>query len=118
MGCLLSCCKKRGASPRGTSNGTKETEMSSNASKSLSVSRSMTAPTIEVTNGTQLSGMGLALVGTTVEQDAAYVSSVLVCVCAGMQPVTRRGCDRLTQNLPRCSLCCLSMTLHTVGMSH
>ena len=34
----------------------------------------MTAPTIEVKNGTELSGMGLALVGTTVEQDAAYVS--------------------------------------------
>ena len=50
--------------------------MASNKSggKSLSVSRSMTAPTIGVKNETELSGMGLALVGTTVEQDAAYVS--------------------------------------------
>lgn len=82
MGCLLSCFKKA-ASSGATSNGAKETEMASNKSggKSLSVSRSMTAPTIEVKNGTELSGMGLALVGTTVEQDAAYVSFLSKSLC-------------------------------------
>ena len=76
MGCLLSCFKKGGDAAGETSNGNKETEMANSkaSGKSLAVSRSMTAPTIEVKNGTLLSGMGLALVGTPVEQDAAYVS--------------------------------------------
>ena len=54
MGCLLSCLKKAGKASGPTSNG-KETEMSTKSSKSLSISRAMTAPTIEVKNGLEVS---------------------------------------------------------------
>mmetsp|Transcript_10107 Transcript_10107/g.20462 ORF Transcript_10107/g.20462 Transcript_10107/m.20462 type:complete len:233 (+) Transcript_10107:143-841(+) len=90
MGCLLSCFETLSDKvsavvvvvATGSSKNGKETEMmahptinhqNGSGGKTLSISRSMTAPTIEVKdNGLELSGTGLALVGATVEQDAAY----------------------------------------------
>ena len=70
MGCCLSCFEREKDAAGSSGSTNKETEMATK--KSLSVSRSMTAPTIEVKDGIEVSGMGLALVGTTIEQDAAY----------------------------------------------
>lgn len=41
-------------------------------SRSLTVSRSMSAPTVKLEGRDKVSGSGLALAGVTVEQDAAY----------------------------------------------
>lgn len=71
MGCCCSCLEKQG-SPE------KETEMKpcssrdSSSEKSLSISRVMSAPSIEIKDRTTVSGYGLALLGVAVEQDAAY----------------------------------------------
>eukprot|EP00545_Synedropsis_sp_CCMP1620_P010019 CAMPEP_0119003808 /NCGR_PEP_ID=MMETSP1176-20130426/777_1 /TAXON_ID=265551 /ORGANISM="Synedropsis recta cf, Strain CCMP1620" /LENGTH=202 /DNA_ID=CAMNT_0006955443 /DNA_START=63 /DNA_END=671 /DNA_ORIENTATION=+ len=56
---------------------TKESEMTARASapkgKSMSLSRKMSAPTIELEKGgMKVSGNGLALAGVCIEQDAAY----------------------------------------------
>ena len=79
MGGCCSCClssKENG--------GLSETEMtqkknggdhssSSSSEPQLVIARHMTAPTVEIEkNGRTLKGSGLALVGVTVEQDAAY----------------------------------------------
>lgn len=69
MGCCCSCFDKENVQT--------ETEMtnrsnSGNEGASLSIARHMTAPTVEIENLRTLKGHGLALVGVTVEQDAAY----------------------------------------------
>mmetsp|Transcript_26126 Transcript_26126/g.72025 ORF Transcript_26126/g.72025 Transcript_26126/m.72025 type:complete len:210 (-) Transcript_26126:688-1317(-) len=73
MGGCCSCCFS-GETEESASNGNnKETELvAAAAPKSLSISRAMTAPTVELANGNQASGYGLALVGVVLEQDAAY----------------------------------------------
>ena len=77
MGGCCSCLSSK-------ENGVSETEMTghnknrsdgdNNSSEpSLVIARHMTAPTVEIEkNGSTLKGSGLALVGVTVEQDAAY----------------------------------------------
>jgi hypothetical protein len=67
MGCCCSCLEKDAAG---------EAEMTKIANppavKSLSISRAMSAPTIELEGPCQVSGSGLALCGCSIEQDAAY----------------------------------------------
>lgn len=81
MGCCSSClrCLLRGGSSRS------ETEMTSGkssskggsddntkSSRSLAMSRGMSAPTIQLERDETVSGTGLALAGVSIEQDAAY----------------------------------------------
>jgi len=68
MGCCCSCLKQRSAL---------EAEMTAKPAKapggkSLSISRAMSAPTIELDSPCVVSGSGLALAGVSIEQDAAY----------------------------------------------
>lgn len=52
-----------------------ETEMTnagSDGGSPLTIARHMTAPTVDIENSKTLKGRGLALVGVTIEQDAAY----------------------------------------------
>ena len=68
MGCCYSCCG-------GSEDGENATEMELQAQKSrkaLSISRSMSAPTIVTREANVVSGSGLALAGVSIEQDAAY----------------------------------------------
>uniref|UniRef100_A0A7S2SGK5 SPRY domain-containing protein n=1 Tax=Eucampia antarctica TaxID=49252 RepID=A0A7S2SGK5_9STRA len=69
------CCSCFGTKETGN----QETEMTSrsngaesNGVSSLTIARHMTAPSVEIENARILKGSGLALVGVTVEQDAAY----------------------------------------------
>ena len=79
MGCLLSCFEKLsgGGKASRTSNG-KETELASQngGGKSLSISRSMTAPTIEVKQGLEVSW----LVGWLADWFQYMVHDVLFCL--------------------------------------
>ncbi|KAL7558205.1 hypothetical protein ACA910_016088 [Epithemia clementina (nom. ined.)] len=79
MGGCCSCCGGEDDEGNGRSNNVKETEMSNNPNsnnnnggKSLSISRAMTSPNVEVNQGNVVSGSGLALAGVLLEQDAAY----------------------------------------------
>ena len=68
MGCCSSCC---GSSEDGESS--REMELQAQKSrKALSISRSMSAPTIVTREANVVSGTGLALAGVSIEQDAAY----------------------------------------------
>ena len=74
MGCCCSCLEHEDGSSNGRV-GAGETEMRSVSVQGggpLSVNRSMSAPSIDVESGNIVSGHGLALIGSTLEQDAAY----------------------------------------------
>eukprot|EP00586_Coscinodiscus_wailesii_P023505 CAMPEP_0172520356 /NCGR_PEP_ID=MMETSP1066-20121228/291957_1 /TAXON_ID=671091 /ORGANISM="Coscinodiscus wailesii, Strain CCMP2513" /LENGTH=186 /DNA_ID=CAMNT_0013303099 /DNA_START=438 /DNA_END=995 /DNA_ORIENTATION=- len=73
MGICTSCLRAMVGAPTST-----ETEMVkqkaaiAKSKSNLQIDKSMTAPTIAITNDKEVSGSGLALVGVNVEQDAAY----------------------------------------------
>jgi hypothetical protein len=48
------------------------TEAGASSQKTLSVSRAMSAPSIDVNDDSRVSGFGLVLAGVSVEQDSAY----------------------------------------------
>jgi len=66
MGCCCSCV--------GTNNGSvaKENELVENDTSRQSIDVRMSSPSIQVTDGLCATGSGLALIGTALEQDAAY----------------------------------------------
>lgn len=70
MGCCCSCLDQDGA-PGGANRET-ELAVAQAEKKALSISRAMSAPSIDVDNGTTVSGFGLAIAGVSIEQDAAY----------------------------------------------
>eukprot|EP00568_Trieres_chinensis_P007448 CAMPEP_0183291780 /NCGR_PEP_ID=MMETSP0160_2-20130417/1074_1 /TAXON_ID=2839 ORGANISM="Odontella Sinensis, Strain Grunow 1884" /NCGR_SAMPLE_ID=MMETSP0160_2 /ASSEMBLY_ACC=CAM_ASM_000250 /LENGTH=200 /DNA_ID=CAMNT_0025452625 /DNA_START=138 /DNA_END=740 /DNA_ORIENTATION=+ len=51
---------------------TKGSGKGKDGAKNLTISRKMSAPKVNHTDGTKVSGAGLALVGVPIEQDAAY----------------------------------------------
>ena len=73
MGSCCSCC---GGDDDDNNNGSRETEMTSanmdQDHKSMTISKSMSAPTIQVLGRLTVSGSGLALAAIPIEQDAAY----------------------------------------------
>jgi uncharacterized protein YmfQ (DUF2313 family) len=71
MGCCCSFFSNGEAEAAATE--ARETELAEQqAKKSLVVSAKMSAPTVKIVEDTQLSGHGMALVATALEQDAAY----------------------------------------------
>ena len=69
MGACCSCC----CCSEDSSNGDKEMELQAQkAKKALTISETMSAPTIVRKTPTTISGQGLALVGVSMEQDVAY----------------------------------------------
>jgi hypothetical protein len=92
MGCCCSCLKKKSNASLG-----RETEMqakggqssSSNEGTNLSVSRAMSAPSIDVQDQTKVSGYGLALANVTIEQDSAYWEAHIE--IAGAEEVGKSG---------------------------
>jgi len=70
-GCVSSCCCC-GSSGDGNTNDDYELELQAKVRKALKISKSMSAPTIHVSSKNEISGIGLALIGVSIEQDAAY----------------------------------------------
>ncbi|GAX24999.1 hypothetical protein FisN_2Lh282 [Fistulifera solaris] len=68
MGACCSCCEDASA----VVSETEMKEQKATNEKSLSISRVMSAPSVDVQDDCKMSGYGLGLVGVAVEQDAAY----------------------------------------------
>lgn len=79
MGCCCCCLRGGGSSgsetemaPKGSGGSAGGDGGGVGGSRSLNMSRSMTAPTVQLEKGNKVYGTGLALAGVSVEQDAAY----------------------------------------------
>ena len=71
MGCCLSCLKSASSQSETEMTETTKNGVETASSSSLAISMKMSAPTVELA-GLKVSGLGLALAGVSIEQDAAY----------------------------------------------